>query len=483
MLKESLQPSVSHAMLTWNVPDKYLLVDASPKSLDTMYVGKSYCAFAFLLRNNGDDDGEEHCVGSACIDGVVGDENCKIDVKSTRLCSMRNADIDMLSLVSQNAIWMKLVDLEHQVNTSFRKSYHSSGAVYEKPDSKRPCLGDTNSSSTSAIHKALLNCSLQNQIPSAVSYFTTTSRMLQVLHIHVPYEVTVNKTETSGSASHAHSKIRRYRRYKYHRRSRNRSSSNLVSFSFTSFARSTLSNVSARIRSVVDLFVPESNTTTTNDVQMLEDEVEFQEKMGSQLRLDNSHSLVYPAFYYNELCGPKPSNCKGQRSQWHKEIDEVFPRDKPSTTHTPIFSSDSDVTISDSESDSSVDPDWCDLGKPCDHFPIIHMQLFCGAWPITKPFSYAIGVPLDEIRKLTLNNACTEACVSNAPVCSVKDEVNANFWCTALAVTCLEQHFASLSTEWELVAYKGRNWLEKNQYLSDLALDEVYCVAKRLVLR
>ncbi len=177
----------------------------------------------------------------------------------------------------------------------------------------------------------------------------------------------------------------------------------------------------------------------------------------------------------------------------------------------PLCGEDDEFTISDSESDSSVDPDWEDLRRPNELLPLIHMQLFCGAWPIVRAFSYAVGVPLEEIRRLPLraqpkatptdnaiNNGldtqssptASSASIIGAPVTSnnlsakkVDNEDSAHFWTTALAIACLEEYFTEFHSEWELVALKGQWWLQENASQTELSIDEVQRVARELVLR
>ena len=258
---------------------------------------------------------------------------------------------------------------------------------------------------------------------------------------------------------------------------------------------------------MVGVFLPETSPLGTGDVQMLEDEVEYQEKKGSQLQMDNCHNLVYPSFYYNDQTDCKTSaKIMVQKSTQkaclvkNDTVNQGYPNNgcengkpfpllnPPVNSVTAKHSSDDEdeVTISDTESDSSVDPDWDDLRRPSELLPLIHMQLFSGAWPLVRPFSYAVGVPLDEIRKLPLRNeyipshSIAQQTFSSS---DMEDETKAHFWTTALAITCFEEYFAHLPSEWELVAFKGKIWLEQNHYQCNLTMDEVYHIARRLVLK
>jgi len=170
--------------------------------------------------------------------------------------------------------------------------------------------------------------------------------------------------------------------------------------------------------------------------------------------------------------------------------------DTPSiVSHLTDGGDEDDFTISDSESDSSVDPDWDDLRRPNQLLPLIHMQLHSGAWPIVRAFSFAVGVPLEEIRKLPLKeqlNTNDEANptqergmpTSNATsLNNADDESKAHFWTTALAIACMDEYFTQLRPEWELVAYKGERWLRQQSHQTDLSMEEVQRIAKELVLR
>ena len=131
----------------------------------------------------------------------------------------------------------------------------------------------------------------------------------------------------------------------------------------------------------------------------------------------------------------------------------------------------------DESSDSSVDPDWSELRPPSELLPLIHMQLFSGAWPMVRAFSYAVGVPLEELRKLPLKADCQGGIELG------NEEANLNFWATAVAVECLKEYFAPLHSEWALVAHKGQCWLEQNLHKTDFSIDRVQSISRSLVSR
>ena len=294
---------------------------------------------------------------------------------------------------------------------------------------------------------------------------------------------------------------------------------------------------------------------TIENGRRIDDELEYQKTKNSRLHWDESkEQLVYPNIYYNKShhrsqspsSPTSHSKRKSQKASRHvcldqnstvlhgqivadctngteKQIHHHPKKNGFSTnghtlvpngstiamiesgfhmsqlTQSPGLASDNsdgeedDFTISDSESDSSVDPDWDDLHRPNELLPLIHMQLFSGAWPIVRAFSYAVGVPLEEIRKLPMNvppatNTSVPPVVASSNRRSsssedCEDESKAHFWTTALAIACLEEFFTSFQPEWELVAHKGRCWLQENSHQTDRSLAEVQRVAKELILR
>ena len=140
---------------------------------------------------------------------------------------------------------------------------------------------------------------------------------------------------------------------------------------------------------------------------------------------------------------------------------------------------DEDVAMCEDESssDSSVDPDWSELRPPSELLPLIHMQLFNGAWPMVRAFSYAVGVPLEELRKLPLKAAYQGGIEGGT------EEANLNFWATAVAVECFKEYFAPLHSEWALVAHKGQCWLEQNLHKTDFSIDRIQSISRSLVSR
>ena len=481
MLKESVEPTIMNAMLKWNLPYEYSVIDNTPNSFHSMYVGNSYTAYAFLQKTCSQRINENSLTCSAIIFGKIGEDVVKFVVNPMiHFLTATPLDLSSAYILTQTAIWSKLLDLEQVATCSIRK---------EEPEEKTSVSrnGYASSEYTHSIHQQLVEISLLTNIPTPLTYLTNESesrcrRIIQVL----PYGKNICDTQKSVTVSSYHKDRHHRRNHRHHLRRCHFVSSGHASISFTSIARQTLSNFSSRLKSMVGLFLPDQSSVVAGDVQMLEDEVEYQEKKGSQLQLDNAHNIIYPSFYYNiPVASKMPPH--SEKSKEMTVLRNEVESSKQSESPNPLLwssggsivtehSSDEEVevNISDNESDSSVDPEWDDLKPPSDLLPLIHMQLYSGAWPLVRPFSYAVGIPIDEIRKLPL--------VSEHNV-GESTEDGANFWSTALAVICLEEHFTHLSSEWEIIAFKGRRWLERNQHVCSLTMDEVYNVARKLVIK
>ena len=479
VLKESVEPTIMNAVLKWNLPHEYSVIDSTPNSFHSMYVGNSYTAYAFLRKTCSQRINGKSLTSSAIISGIIGEDVVQFVVSPA--IHFLPLDLSSAYILTLTAIWSRLLDLEQVATCSKVKE--------EEPEENNPISrnGYASSEYTRSIHKQLVEISLLSNIPTPLTYLTNESesrckRIIQVL----PYGKNFCDTQKSITVSSYHKDRHRRRNHRHHLRRCHFVSSGHASISLTSIARQTLSNFSSRLKSMVGLFLPDQNSVVAGDVQMLEDEVEYQEKKGSQLQLDDAHNIIYPSFYYNIPVSSKmPSH--SEKSKEMTLLKNEVESSKQSESLNPLLwssggnvvtehSSDEEVevNISDNESDSSVDPEWDDLKPPSDLLPLIHMQLHSGAWPLVRPFSYAVGIPIDEIRKLPL--------VSKH---NVRDntEDGANFWSTALAVVCLEEHFAHLSSEWEIIAFKGRRWLECNQHVCSLTMDEVYNVARKLVIK
>ena len=406
-----------------------------------------------------------------------------------------------------------------------------------------------------SIQDEMLGLSLESGVPCAMTYLQSSDNSARKMAQILPYQTQSVTKPTNGHSKmlalqyqqqFAHRRRRRHHNYQssYHR---SRSTHNSV-FSIASLAKNTLST----LKSMVGLTTGSADESMENG-KRIEDEIEYQENKKLRLFMTESGEIQYPSIYYNSHPSNRSTNhhhskhtkpaaaaaaaqrtapqnhkpaCNGTTS--HCMTAASGDDDTASTAAQRVLVSngfptpavvvqrhidpsiagstaggggggggggeeedDDDFMISDSESDSSVDPDWEDLHRPNELLPLLQMQLFSGAWPMIRAFSYGVGVPLDEIRKLPLRNdeQTQSSSVSAGPSCDGhfvemdSDEAKASFWTTVLGIVCLEEFFSEFTTEWELVALKARQWLTRNLHQSDVDLTRAFEMAKELALR
>lgn len=194
-------------------------------------------------------------------------------------------------------------------------------------------------------------------------------------------------------------------------------------------------------------------------------------------------SIVLPTYKYKSVANGVSVSAYGNGTSQSALVaspDAGVPTKRSATGGGgPAMADDDDVMDGDESSDSSVDPDWNELRPPSELLPLIHMQLFSGAWPMVRAFSYAVGVPLDEMRKLPLKAGQQNA----ASTAGDTEEAALNLWATAVAVECFKEYFAPLRSEWALVAHKGQCWLEQNLHKTDFSIDRIQSISRSLVSR
>ena len=153
------------------------------------------------------------------------------------------------------------------------------------------------------------------------------------------------------------------------------------------------------------------------------------------------------------------------------------------------------VSISDSESDSSLDLE--SLPNTRQYQGIIQSQLFGGAWPLDRGFYGAIRISKSDIKQLPLTdehngqwsqsiqlpNQETGKGVMVPRSRDIDEELKPHFWCTALAVVCFRECYPELEVEWKLIVAKGVDWLKQNLDQCGMELDEVYDTARRVLFR
>ena len=519
VLKDSMQPSMSNVVLKWHPPKGYTVVGTSPRNLGTLFTGNSYSAFAFLRRSypmlNGSHDGYDDVIaptGTATLVGLVNGEQVNIDIDPVTLpplSTLQNKEMTML--LSRSATWSRLCDLELQTLSSSRKNSQndSNEECVSEPPTKKPRLNGVHPSPPplhtqqkpildNPLGEELTELSLRSGILCPMTYLESVCGKIRQI-VPAPPSKLVKPTHVThcngGTAIHS-------RKRKHYDSKHCHASLSNATFTVSSFAKNTISAISNTLKTVANIttfgLVGQETSPPIENGTSIEDEIEYQEKRHSQLHWDETKgNIVYPDIYYRSHPGKHHNRPNGSATENHHRIkrsrhSRCFKHTHQSILHVPAASDhhfaetgndsgeeDQDLTISDTESDSSVDPDWDDLHKPNELLPIIHIQLFNGAWPLIRAFSYAVGVPLEEIRKLPLSR--------EAPDCNkillINKEKAAQLWATTVALVCLEENFSEFQSEWEVVAYKGRSWIEHELLHTELSLEEMQRTARELMLR
>ena len=541
-----MQPSVTNVVLQWHPPKGYSVVDSSPRNLGTLFTGNSYSAFAFLHRSEPRVNGTHCTHSSndvilpsatATLTGLVNGEQVEIQVEPVTLPSLSvTQSKEMTSLLSHSAMWSKFWDLEEQALSSSRKNSHNESEEHSgEPPAKKVRLNGLNGSHCNTppltaspsekplpdnlVREELTELSLSSGILCPLTYLKSACGTIRQI-VPLPHS---SLSKHVKPLPHFRKRKRHYHHHSSH--FNHHSPQPIPSFSLSSLAKNTFSAIGSTLKTVANIttfgLIGQETSPVIENGQSIEDEMEYQEHRHSRLHWDEARgNIVYPDIYYRS----HPGNCHRNGSLEHSRSKRsrhshqkhtyrsVQPpiclsltataaltaplglmADSPLLDHRLTESAaaaavdhsgeeDDELTISDTESDSSVDPDWEDLRKPNELLPLIHIQLFTGAWPLLRAFSYAVGVPLEEIRKLPLHGSTTDTTPENG-LASRGGEKKAHFWATSLAVACLEQHFSELQSEWEVVAHKGHCWIEQELHQTELSLDEVQRISRELVQR
>ena len=473
------------------------------------------------------------------VTGQTGNKQVELDIESVTLPALTASQSHELALILDRvAVWSKLNDMEMQLMTSSRKNSLGDEKLQE-PEAKRIKLNGVNHSSPAGgrtvdadLSEELVQLSLCSGIPCGLTCFRGDKKMMQIL----PYQQTA--TNRATSSTHNSRKMTAYQSQKriaqlQKMQNRTRRKQEILSnhsaplssqpLSVTSLAKSTLTSMGSTLKTVANTFgmglvFPEVNSVIENG-QRIEDHLEFENQKKSALYWDDTKGkLVYPPSYYlahdpkavsKSRCSETKQTSAQSKTPHSVALSTPYPlsmtrtvsgsKEKAkssSTSSTPVStdsssSDDEDFVISDTESNSSLDPDWDDLCRPAELRPLIQMQLYSGAWPMVRAFSYAVGVPLDEVRKLLVkdsegiitNSMSTKATtVPHINGTAQEDDDQSNVWTTALAIACMEEYFPHLKAEWEIVALKGQLWLEQNlPQASSLCASQVSVMAKKLV--
>ena len=475
--------------------------------------------------------------GTATLTGLVNGEPVEIKVDPIHLPPLSVVQSkEMTALLSQSATWSKLCDLELQALSNSRKNSQNESSEEHsgEPPTKKPRLNGSHGTTAppagspketplpdNPLREELIELSLRSGILCPLTYLKSEDDYIQQI-VPLPHSSLGKTVKPAHSVHRNGSTALRFRKRKHHSSNHHTlySSQPNASFTLSSLAKNTFSAIGSTLKTVANIttfgLVGQGSTPVIENGQSLEDEMEYQERRHSQLHWDESKgNIVYPDIYYHSHPDNQHrrdetsdhSRTKRSRRSHSKHTHQsvqMYPSLSTALPTTAQLAEDlllldhhltecaaaenhfveeeEELTISDTESDSSVDPDWEDLRKPNELLPLIHIQLFSGAWPLVRAFSYAVGVPLEEIRKLPL---CKDASDSSTRMNghTTGGEKNAHLWATALAVACLEEHFSELQSEWEVVAYKGHCWIEHELQYTSLTLDKVQKTARELVQR
>ncbi len=479
VLQESLEPYLIDSSLNWLPPKGFSLLESTPKSLGTIYSSSTNTAFA-LLQQEGPPCPTGVLNGSVEIIGPSGDEQVTVKIDPTPLPTLTpSQSLEMASILDKVATWSKLQDMEASLAASSRKNSHNEDdKAIQEPQPKRIKLNGSilnGKMVDSELCNELVELSIASGIPCSLTCFHGNDQLQQLLphkqltnHAHKP-------CPSTRSTSVAYSSRRAERIRKMEARNRMRMNHEALSkpsvpstpASVSSVALNTFTKLGTTFRNMASSF----GLVSPDPVQIpnghcIDDHLQYQTLRKTQLHFDESRGkIVYPSYYRTN----KEPVVNGHH-------DTPTPRyNGHRTTPSSESSSDDEDFISDTDSNSSLDPDWDNLRQPTELRPLIQMQLYSGAWPMVRAFSYAVGVPLDEVRQLTEKYPKT--------VTQPKDDDHSNIWTTSLAVCCLEEYFPEFRTEWEVVALKARQWVESECQGEGPSNDRIYAISRSLVTR
>lgn len=504
VLRESLKPSISGSILHWSPPNGYALLDSTPKSIGTFFTGTTHTVFALLKRTHAPrSSGVEVGNGGVAITGQAGNQQVKVDVKPVFLPQLMPTQIkELATIVDKTCVWSKMCDIEMQLMSNSRKNSQNERAL--EPEPKRIKLNGFNHNSemdkmvNSDLSDELIRLSLTSGIPCELTCFGDESG--QVFSIppnrQAMADTSINSPNLSRTVQLQKMMNRNKRRLHNHNKSTAVSPSPLSVMSLTKSALTAVGSTLKTMASSFGLVFPDQ--VRIENGQRIEDHLELEHQKKSSLYWDESkEKLIYSSAYYCSqseqtavaMTTPTitmPSPISGSSPSVTRKIAKSTETHSVSTDSSS--SDDEDFPISDTESNTSLDPDWDDLRRPAELRPLIQMQLFTGAWPMVRAFSYAVGVPLEEVRKLIMkHDVMSDRPPRRNGVCQLavgeeEEEDKCNVWTAALAIACLEEYFAPFKVEWEIVVLKGQRWIEQNiARESRVSAGELASIAKNLV--
>ena len=468
VLRDSLEPYLSDSSLQWSPPEGFSLLETTPTSLGTVYSGSTHTAFA-LIRREGPP--RSAAVLESTV-SIVGQSGVTMEVKPAPLPNLTpTQSYELASILDRVATWSKLQEMEMNLTSSSRKNSQNET---QEPEPKRIKLNGSSLNGKmvdSELCDELIGLSLSSGIPCGLTCFRGCGLVQQLLP-HKPPTISSHPTHTAKKTS-SYSQKRLDQLRKMQSRNRKRQVGPLTTSSqpttVCSMAINTFTTLGTTLKTMassIGLVLPDP--IEVHNGHRIDDHLQYHSQKKTTLHWDDAKGkLVYPSFYRTSK-EPVTNGTKipYAHSNGHR------------TTPSSESSSDDEDFISDTDSNSSMDPDWDDLRRPSELRPLIQMQLYSGAWPMVRAFSYAVGVPLDEVRKLIEKE--TKSVITG----SEDESEKSNVWTTALAISCLEEYFPHLRAEWEVVGMKGQQWIEANlSQETDLSAKEVYGISRSLVAR
>ena len=464
VLRDSLEPYVLDSSLQWSPPEGFSLLETTPTLLGTVYSGSTHTAFV-LIKQEGPLRSAGVLESTVSIVGRSGEERVTMEVKPAPLPNLTpTQSYELASILDRVATWSKLQEMEIKLTSSSRKNSQNDSDKTQEPEPKRIKLNGSflnGKMVDSELCNDLLELSCSSGIPCGLTCFRGCGLVQQLLP-HKPPTTTSHSAHTfTAKKTSSYSQKRLDQLQKMQSRNRKRQVGPLTTSSQPTTMCSVAINTFTTLGTTLKTMASSIGLVLPDPIEghRIDDHLHYHSHKKTTLHWDDAKGkLVYPSFYRTS----KEPVTNGTKI--------------PSNGHRTTPSSES---LSDDEDFiSDTDPDWDDLQRPSELLQLIQMQLYSGAWPMVRAFSYAVGVPLDEVRKLM------EKETKSAVTGSEEERKKSNVWTTALAVSCLEEYFPQFRAEWEVVGMKGQQWIEANLCEeTDMSAQEVYETSRHLLAR
>lgn len=198
----------------------------------------------------------------------------------------------------------------------------------------------------------------------------------------------------------------------------------------------------------------------------IEDQEYYQNKT-DRIHWSKGGDLVFPKFYYTSgEDGNEIEQSSDNTDEKSHSDEELTTSDVNDGQHLPGF-------------DYKIPPHMKleDCSLQAYYVPLIQMQLPSGAWSLSTAFSAVINVKMIKILELPVSNGHSSHYAGNS------GKSQGHVWATALALAFLEVNYSTLRLEWELLAYKGHQWIVLNRDCVPLSLSDINKIALKLVAR